>query len=376
MCKACYLHVPFCQEICAYCDFTRCRYHHGLVERWLDRMKQEIKKTLKPGILKTIYIGGGTPSALSKQQLEALFIALSPYTSEIEEYTMEANVESLGIDKIQLCKQYGINRISLGVQSLQPDILSYIHRHHNINDIKQCLVHLQEVGITNISVDMIYGLPNQTLSMWREDLSKLVHEFAITHISLYALTIEDHSEFGRNRVQPCDPDLEADMYENAVHYLSQTGFPRYEISNFAKVGYESKHNLMYWDYEDFYGIGMGASGKRHHTRYDNTKNMEIYFQKGADSDIIQLNKEDEMFEMIMMSLRLERGLCIQHFYEVFYENVFMKFRHQIEKNIQNQMLILENGFLKATPKGFLLLNDLLIDFLPEETVKIDVEYHA
>lgn len=375
MCNACYIHVPFCQEICAYCDFTRCRYHFGLVERWLDKIQQELKETLKQGTLKTIYIGGGTPSALSKQQLETLLIAIYPYINAVEEYTMEANVESFDIDKMQICKQYGVNRISLGVQSLQPEILSYIHRQHNAEDIKRCLTHLHEVGIHNISVDMIYGLPNQTLFMWQEDLSQLAQEYAITHISLYALTIEQHSEFGRNHVEPCDPDLEADMYEYALQYLSQTGFPRYEISNFAKKGYESKHNQMYWDYEDFYGIGMGASGKRHHMRYDNTKNMETYFQKGSDPKIIELKREDEMFEMMMMSLRLERGLCVQRFYDVFQEDVLTKFHDQIETNIQNQMLLLENGYLKATSKGFLLLNDLLIQFLPDSTFEDGVDIY-
>lgn len=366
MCKSAYLHVPFCKDICAYCDFTRCRYHAGLAEKWLKTIENEIKQKLKGVTLDTFYIGGGTPSALSCHQLSRLLMMLKPYTRTCEEFTMEANVDSLDIEKIQLCKENYINRISLGVQSLQPELLKMIKRNHNREDILRCIKELHSAGIDNISIDLIYGLPNQTMQMWKDDLKDIVEHFDIQHISLYALTIEEHSEFGRLHIKNIDEDIEADMYEYAVAYLKQNGFEHYEISNFAKAGKYSKHNMAYWDYDDFIGMGMGASGKQQHQHYDNTKNMQTYFEKGAAPTIIKLNKSDEIFENIMMSLRTKKGLNI-HQFEKRYEISFLKQYHKELKPLLDQHLLEHSdGYIHATEQGMEILNEILLKFLPDE----------
>ena len=364
MCKAAYIHVPFCNSICAYCDFFRCGYNQSLANQWLQAITKEIPSRLKKG-LQTIYIGGGTPSALNDEQLEILLQSLHPFAMDCIEYTIESNIESLSDTKLDIMKKYGINRISLGVQTLQPELLTIIHRKHKAKDILTCIHRIHEHDIHNISIDLIYGLPHQTLSMWKQDLKTIVDTFPIDHISLYALTIEPNSEFGRTGVQNIDDDVEADMYEYAISFLEQNGFYQYEISNFAKVGKASKHNQFYWRYDDFYGIGCGASGKENHQRYDNTKNLQIYITQGSSPNYIALTKQDEMFEMIMMSLRMKKGLDMEHFAQVFGVPIYSVYQRAIDKNCSSGLLDMKDGFLFATEKGFAILHEILLDFLPE-----------
>ena len=366
--KACYVHVPFCRDICAYCDFTRCRYHAGLAEQWLIAIEKELHEKLAESALETMYIGGGTPSALQLEQLNRLLQLLSPYTARVQEYTVEANVESLDEEKMELLHSYGVNRISLGVQSLQPQLLSIINRQHSKAEVVQRIHQLHAHGIHNISIDLIYGLPQQSMAMWKQDLQEIVQQFPISHISLYALTIEEHSQFGRDGVKNIDADMEADMYVYAVEYLQKHGFEQYEISNFAKPGCASMHNQMYWRYEDFCGIGCGASGKSRHIRYDNTCNLHTYLQKGSCPDIVELSREDEMFEMLMMSLRMKQGVSLSRFKEVFHADLETVYHEALQKNIERGMLQKEDGHVRTTWEGLLLLHDVLIDFLPEEAL--------
>lgn len=361
MISSMYVHVPFCEQICAYCDFFRCRYHSSLADRWLKRLKKELdEKTILP--LKTLYIGGGTPSALSFNQLKQLLTILQPYTEGLCEYTMEVNADSLHEDKIALLKEFRVNRISMGAQSFQPDLLKRMERAADYSMIYQRIQQLREAGITNISLDLIYGLPNQTMEMWIKDLEKAVN-LPIEHLSLYALTIEPHSKFGREHVAPCDEDLEADFYESAISFLADHGFEQYEISSFAKNRCYSKHNLAYWHYEDFYGIGCGASGKQCHQRYDNTRDISHYLHEGADPIMIPLDKKTEMFEMIMMGLRLTTGVSKQRFQEYFDCACKDVFFDAIQKHIQLQNLKETDTSIQTTKKGMMVLNSVLIDFL-------------
>lgn len=365
MCRSAYLHVPFCQDICSYCDFTRCRYHAGLANQWLDSIQQDILMQLQGLTLETMYIGGGTPSALQPHQLSVLLAALQPYTKTCKEYTIEANVESLTAEKLRLCKAYGVNRISLGVQTLQPALLKVINRQHSKENVIQAIQLIHESGIHNISIDLIYGLPQQTMELWRQDLQEVIEHFEISHISLYALTIEEHSTFGRSNVQPMDSDLEADLYEYAIAYLTNHGYEHYEISSFAKDNLRSRHNQAYWHYDDFVGLGIGASGKQHHQRYDNTSNLHTYLTLGASPEYIPLEPVDEMFEMVMMSLRMKQGMSRQQFLNRFGKDVMEVYAEVIEEQLDRGMLELTATYLKASAAGWLLLNDVLTAFLPE-----------
>lgn len=361
--KACYIHVPFCRDICSYCDFTRCRYHAGLCDKWLFRVHQELDEKLQGTCLETVYIGGGTPSALSEEQLEQLLSYVAPYTNTLQEYTIEANVESLSDRKLEIMKSYGVNRISLGVQTLQPRLLECIRRAHSREDVLYKLDRIHSYGIHNVSIDLIYGLPGQTMEEWEKDVLDIVTNFDIQHISLYSLTIEEHSEFGRNHVQSADETLEADMFECAIQILEEHGFEHYEISNFSKEGKRSKHNQIYWNYEDFVGIGCGASGKCEHRRYDNTKNLQTYFDYGESPTYIELGKEDEMFETLMMGLRMKDGVSLSKFEHRFHEDIGKYYKGAVDKHVKAGLLIFSDGYLKTSKQGMLLLNDILVDFL-------------
>lgn len=359
--KALYVHVPFCDHICAYCDFTRCRYYEPLAKQWLAAIARELQQQ-QPTECRTLYIGGGTPSALSLSQLQQLLQLLAPYAKDCEEYTIEVNADSFSDDKISACQRYGINRISMGAQTFQKKLLAVIERKADYAAIADTIARIHSQGIHDISLDLMYGLPGQTMAQWEEDLLR-ASALPITHLSLYALTIEAHSTFGRNKVPPCDPDLEADFYEKAIQILTDKGFTHYEISNFARNQHYAKHNLMYWHYEDFYGIGCGASGKINHERYDNTRNLHTYITQGADAKRIALSREDEMFETMMMGLRLQQGIDKQQFYERFHEPVDMVYEAAIQKHVALSHLINTADTLKTTYRGMLLLHEILVDFL-------------
>ena len=194
MISSAYVHVPFCASICAYCDFTRWRYRPQLCARWLCRLGEEASAKLKEP-LKTLYIGGGTPSALDRDQLEQLLEIFDPYRAQLEEYTMEANPESLSAEKIAIIRRHGVNRISLGVQSFDPALLQRMKRGHDAAMVSRCVRDLIEAGITNISADLIYGLPDQDMEKWKADLHQVL-QLPFQHLSLYSLTVEEHSLFG------------------------------------------------------------------------------------------------------------------------------------------------------------------------------------
>ncbi|MEG0694771.1 MAG: radical SAM family heme chaperone HemW [Erysipelotrichaceae bacterium] len=357
-----YVHIPFCQHICAYCDFFRCGYHEGLADRFLTAFHTDLINQVKEKQLNTIYIGGGTPSALTLSQLDRLLSMLEPYSKQVKEYTMEANVESLSFEKLKLMKQYGINRLSLGVQSLQESLLKIIERNHTLPQINECIHNAHAVGIDNISIDLIYGLPTQTKAQWELDLKQAV-QLDISHLSLYALSIEEHSAFGRKGVKNIDEEIEADMYEMAITLLNQHGFHQYEISSFAKDQCESQHNKAYWHYDDFYGVGCGASGKVNHIRYDMTHNILDYINgKDIKKDII-LKEKDEMFEYIMMSMRLKEGLSMLHFKELFDKDFKVYYKQVVDELIEKKLCYEENQSLKTTKQGMLFLNDVIEDFL-------------
>lgn len=361
MCQSAYVHIPFCEQICAYCDFFRCGYNSFLAKQWLDVMLNEID-TLKLSNLKTLYIGGGTPTSLENPMMEILLSKLKPSLSNGVEYTMEANVSHLNDEKLSLITRYGVNRISLGIQSFQDALLERIGRTHRQKDILPCLERIHRHGIHNISIDLIYGLPNQSLEMWKQDLAYAIN-LPITHISLYALTIEENSRFAREGVEPADEDLEADMYEEACHFLELHGFEQYETSSFARNKCYSQHNLSYWNYDDFYGIGCGASGKMNHCRYDNTKSFVEYLEKGASPTMISLTLEEERFEMVMMSLRKKTGLNRLLYRQRFNSDVYDDYQEIIDCNVLKGNLVMDEVTLCATTKGFPILNDILVEFL-------------
>lgn len=360
--KAMYVHVPFCDYICAYCDFCRVKKQSRLVEKWLITLQKEIKTRLVSHQYDTIYIGGGTPSCLTVDELRILFRALAPYQIHTIEYTIEVNPESLTAEKCALFREFGINRVSIGVQTTCDRLLSLIGRKHSKKEVESCITMLKEVGIVNVSCDCMYSLPTQTLGELKETLDFFI-EIAVPHVSIYSLTIEPNSQFKRLGYVPLDEDTEADYYQFILSYLDLHGYRQYEISNFCKTGYESRHNIHYWQYDDFVGLSMGASGKENHQRYECTKNFETYFNEDYIEEVIDLSRADECFEFVMMGLRLKQGLNKK----IFKARFMMDFDHlylQEKTQLINQGLLQEtNEYIACTEKGYPILNEVLEVFI-------------
>lgn len=362
MVEALYLHVPFCKSICYYCDFNRSLYDEKVVDRWLNQIQRELKQKQMNTSLKTIYIGGGTPTSLNFKQLSILLESLRPYTDNLEEYTIESNLESIDEDKLKLLQSYGVNRISLGVQSYNDSLLEIMNRKHHKSDIDKIIDKIS-IFIPNISIDLIYGFKEQSMTMWINTLKQAIHNDKIKHISIYSLTIEEHSIFSKKGIESVDNEIEAKMYKDAIAMLEQAGFKQYEVANFARMGFQSKHNQYYWRYEDFYGIGVGASGKENHKRYDNDFTMTAYLDGDRHPTIETLSKKDEMFEFIMMNLRLRKGLDIKRYDALFSVSFVAMFKELLASLEASNEAKIQDDYLVIGEAANMYLHDILIQFM-------------
>lgn len=353
--KAVYLHVPFCDSICAYCDFCRIITNEDTKRKWMAQIIEEIKqKNIHEA--DTLYFGGGTPSSLTCDQFEKI----ASLFNVSKEFTVECNPESLDLEKIQLYKKLGVNRISLGVQTFNDCLLKVINRKHRKEDIFQVIQLLKENGIDNISIDLIYALPEQSLEDIKKDL-EIFLDLDIKHLSIYSLQIEENSIFGRQNLKPVDEDIEADMYELICKTMEKAGYLHYEISSFCKPGHHSKHNLAYWQDEDFIGLGCGASGKENNVRYDNTRSLKTYIESGANPYIYEETQKDKAFNAIMMALRTTFGLDIQKWNQRYDQDFIKRYQSILDK--YHGVLKLENGILYPGREAMEILNTILVDFL-------------
>ena len=352
-----YIHVPFCKTICSYCDFCHILYKEESVDRWLDRLEKDFD-TLDSQSFKTIYIGGGTPSCLNTKQLKRLLELVKSFSSDVLEYTIEINPETINEEKINLLKEYGINRVSIGLQSSNDRLLKLMNRHHNFNDVKNCIENLRMAGIDNISLDIIYSLPTQTMEDLKETLNDVL-DLDVPHISLYSLTIEKNTIFDKLGYASLDEEIEADMYEYIEKTLKDNNYIHYEIANFAKAGYESKHNLGYWNYDDYLGLSCGAVGKYDHKRYTNSSNVKDYIDGKDVTEIEELELKEEAFENIMMSLRTIYGLDLKLFKERYGIDFVSEYKEALAKNKDN--LIIQDNHCICLKRE--ILNNILLDFM-------------
>lgn len=361
MIKSVYVHIPFCRSICSYCAFSKMFYEESLVDRYLDVLEQEIKDTYQEERLKTIYIGGGSPSCLSLMQLKRLLGILAQLKKEKEyEYTIEWNIEDTTLEKLKLCFKYGINRLSFGVETVQKEQLQRINRHHDIKQVEDVLTQARDVGFSNINVDLIYALPHQTLRDVKEDL-QFIKTLPITHISTYSLMIEEHTKFYLDGVIPASEERDEAMYHLIRKELKKAGFQQYEISNFCKPGYESKHNLTYWNNGYYYGFGLSAAGYVPKKRYVNTKSINQYLGGNWIKDIEELTMFDEMSYEMILGLRKLEGVSKQRFYCKFHRNIEEVFDYQ--SNLDAGLLEEEEGYLKIPESKLYLSNEAMIAFV-------------
>lgn len=360
MAKSLYVHIPFCDHICGYCSFTKFNYDRSISDRFLIRLISQIGKL--PGNLKTIYVGGGTPTSLHDDQLESLLQALVPKLADTFEFTFEGNPENITREKVRLLKRYGVNRMSLGVQTSDDNLLVELGRHHRFYDVAEGVQILRDEGISNVSLDLMYGLPNQSVASFIQSMNDVL-SLKPDHVSIYALTVDPDSLYGRQGVQQVSSDIETEMYLKCIETMETHGYDHYEISNFSRKGSQSQHNKVYWRYEDFYALGPGSSMKVDHQRKTWTSTLGKYLIGDTYDEVIDLSIEDEMFEFIMMGLRLREGITFERFYNRFNQPLMDVYHDAIQSNVKAQRLIVLEDRIVASFEGFIMLDDILLEFM-------------
>lgn len=368
-----YVHIPFCTQICYYCDFSKVFIKNQPVDDYLQALIREFRSyDIKS--LRTLYIGGGTPTSITAQQLDYLLTELTRNLdlSQLEEFTIEANPGDLTVEKIAVLQKSAVNRVSLGVQTFNDRHLKQIGRSHNEAQIYSTIDALKAAGFHNISIDLIYALPGQTMEDVKENVAKAL-ALDIPHLSLYSLILEHHTVFmnrmRRGKLNLPTEDLEAEMFEYIIDQLEQNGFEHYEISNFTKPGFESRHNLMYWDNVEYYGVGAGASGYLDGVRYRNRGPIQHYL-KGVNEGNARLSeevltKEEMMEEELFLGLRKKSGVSIKRFEERFGLS-FDGCYGQIVKELQaNGLLKKDKDFIRMTKKGLFLGDTVAEKFILE-----------
>ncbi|HHV6043225.1 radical SAM family heme chaperone HemW [Streptococcus agalactiae] len=368
-----YVHIPFCTQICYYCDFSKVFIKNQPVDAYLQALIREFR-SYDITELRTLYIGGGTPTSISAVQLDYLLTELSRdlNLNTLEEFTIEANPGDLTVDKIEVLQKSAVNRVSLGVQTFNDKHLKRIGRSHNEAQIYSTIDALKTAGFQNISIDLIYALPGQTMDDVRSNVAKAL-SLNIPHLSLYSLILEHHTVFmnkmRRGKLHLPTEDLEAEMFEYIISEMERNGFEHYEISNFTKPGFESRHNLMYWDNVEYYGVGAGASGYLDGIRYRNRGPIQHYI-KGVSEGNARLSEEvlsknEMMEEELFLGLRKKEGVSIGKFEQKFGTS-FEKRYGQIVQELQSDGLLKENnGFIQMTKKGLFLGDTVAEKFIVE-----------
>ena len=357
-----YIHVPFCNKICNYCDFCKILYNSEYVSKYLDKLEEEIRFRYKGELVKTIYIGGGTPSSLNNDELDRLLSILAIFNLDSEyEYTIECNIESIDIDKINLFKSYGINRISFGVESFDKDICKILGRNHD-EDMVFDNIYLTKKYFDNINIDLIYGV-NEDIDIVKSDIAKFL-ELDIPHVSCYSLILEEHTKLFIDKHDYIDQDKDNEMYEYIRDTLRKNEYKHYEISNYAKEGYESVHNKNYWLNGSYYGFGLGAVSYLDNNRISNTKNMSKYldgkYQDNCQYEDIQTRKENDL----ILGLRLIDGIDIDSYNNKYNDNLLDK--DIINRLINDGYLEVVNNRLRCKDKYLYLENYFLEDIIGSE----------
>ena len=356
-----YIHIPFCEHICDYCDFTKLQYFRKFAISYLEALKKELD-SYKIGRLKTIYVGGGTPTSLEDDLLEQLFETIKPYTDGVIEYTFEANPESLSENKIKLLKKYGVNRISLGVQSTNDEILKYINRNHSFEDVKKSVKLLKENSLNNINVDLILGLPHASDKYLIEDLRNIM-ELDVWHVSCYALTIHPHTVLFNKGFKELDGDKMRHYYDIVQDFMSKWEFRHYEVSNWCKEGKESLHNFTYWRNEQYYGCGLGASGYIGDVRYKNTTNLTKYLKGEFIEEKEVVTLKDKMTYQIMLNLRTDEGIDLNEFKKEFGVSLLGSKRKEIEEMLAQGYLYERFKRLMPTYEGMMILDTIILKLI-------------
>ena len=359
--EALYIHIPFCETICDYCDFTKLQYFRKFAIPYLEALEKELKN-YHIGHLRTIYVGGGTPTALEDDLFEQLLKIILPYSKGVKEYTFETNPESLNETKTKLMKAYGVNRVSIGVQSTDDRILKAVNRNHTFNDVKSLVSRLKENDITNINVDLILGLPHSSKAILQKDLENIV-SLGVKHVSCYALTVHPHTVLFNKDYQVIDDDDMRELYDFVHSFLKEKGFEHYEVSNWALTGYCSAHNLTYWKNEEYYGCGLGASGYIGDIRYKNTINLDKYLKGEFIAEEENLKIKDKYTYEIMLALRsTHAGIVIPQIKEKYGVDLNDKW-DEIQELMDQGYLVFDKNTLFPTYEGMMTLDQIILKLI-------------
>lgn len=365
-----YIHIPFCASKCYYCDFISFIKHEKRFEEYKNALINEIKsfKINENKKVYSIFIGGGTPSIFPVEYItEILYTIFDCFNvSSNAEITIETNPESVDIEKLKVYKSLAINRVSIGLQAWQDEILKKLGRIHNNKMFIQAYYDIVEAGFENVNVDLMFSLPSQTIEDFDETIENIL-ALKPKHISAYSLIIEESTLFynlyKQGKIYQTSDEVDRNMYYNIKDKLTNRGYTHYEISNFAIDGYECKHNIVYWKRGDYIGFGLGSHSMINNIRFSNTSNFSEYINGKTIAEKEILSKDDIYSEYMFLGLRMIEGININHFADIFNVSIYDVYENKIKKLCNENLIFLENGFIKLTPKGIDLSNMVFVEFL-------------
>lgn len=371
-----YIHIPFCRQKCYYCDFPSYpnmeEYWDAYMESLVSELVLKAEEYNNPDVA-TIFIGGGTPSLLPSEYISRILETVYKHykvTTDCET-TLESNPGTLTDEKLRDYKESGINRLSIGLQACQDEILKKLGRIHTFKDFTFTLKLAQKHGFVNINADIIFGIPDQTLAQWKDTVSKVL-AFDIAHISCYSMSIEEDTVFGRLRsageLEEIDDELDRDMYHYAVDTFCKAGFHQYEISNFSKPGFMCRHNMNYWERGEYIGTGAGAHSFMQNRRYANTAGVPEYIEgiKGKKPVLSEdniLSRSDEIKESIILGLRMNKGIDLARLSAEFGKDLENEYGKVINKLLTQNLIEREGTVLRLTSNGMDFANRVFIEFI-------------
>lgn len=376
--QAIYIHIPFCTNKCFYCDFNSYVLKDQPVMDYLRALDREMELTVRatpPGQIKTIFVGGGTPTVLNPQEMDYFLNSIRrhfPNWSSDIEFSMEANPGTTDLEKLSVMKHGGVNRVSFGVQAFQNELLSGIGRIHNTDDVYRSLDNAHKAGLHNLSIDLMFGLPNQTVEMLDHSVTRAL-ELGLPHYSIYSLKVEEntlfHTLFQRNQLPLPNEEDELQMYLLLMERMKGAGYRQYEISNFAKPGYESKHNITYWRNEDYYGLGAGAHGYVGHQRHINIKGVNPYVEAAKEKlprlEQFDVDQAEAMEDFVMVGLRMLDGIRASDFVSQFGADLEVVFSKPLGKMLGAGLLERheDGGGYRLSERGILFGNEVFAEFI-------------
>lgn len=381
--QAVYIHIPFCTNKCFYCDFNSYVLKDQPVMDYLHALDREMELTVRetpPGTIRSIFVGGGTPTVLKPDEMEYFLSSVKrhfPDWADDIEFSMEANPGTTDLEKLSVMKAGGVNRVSFGVQAFQNDLLTGIGRIHNTDDVYRSLENARLAGISNMSIDLMFGLPNQTVEMLNESIDRAL-ELELPHYSIYSLKVEEntlfHTLFQRNQLPLPNEEDELNMYLLLMSRMKAAGYTQYEISNFAKPGFESRHNTTYWRNEDYYGLGAGAHGYIGGQRHMNIKGVSPFVEAAKTRlprlEQFQVSREEAMEDFVMVGLRLLDGIRSSDFVDQFGVSLESIFEVQLQKMLDAGLLEShsDQGGYRLSERGILLGNEVFAEFVGALTI--------